>query len=148
MGLDIEAKQSIEDTQNTQITGIKQRLTAVVKCLIDYKAKLIDTTLNTGIPADLNNNTTPLMKQRCDMIKDFMIRKERPSIQDNDLKACLDCIETALTPWDMDMSILCPAFCDKIFDGFNRNADKIHITKEIDLYCPIIDGVPEEVAQE
>lgn len=123
---------------------IKKRLTAVVECLIKYKAKLIDTTLNITTPADLNNNTKPLMKKRCDMIKDFMIRHERPSIQDDDLKGCVDCIETALTPWNMDMSILCPEFCDKIFDGFNRNADKIHIIKEIDLYCPIIDGVPDE----
>lgn len=124
---------------------IRQRLIAVVECLIDYKAILINkNTINITTPADLNNNTMPLIKQRCDMIKDFMIRHERPSIQDDDLKACLDCIELALKPWNPDMSILCPEFCDKIFEGFNLNPDKIQIIKEIDLYCPRIDGVPDE----
>lgn len=145
MGLDVQSTQSPQSPQSP-LTGIKQRLTAVVECLIDYKAKLIDTTLKTGIPADLKNNTMPLMKQRCAIIKEFMIRHERPSIQDEDLNACLECIERALTPWDMDMSILCPAFCDMIFDGFNLNKEKI--LNEIELYCPV-DGVSDdEVSQE
>jgi hypothetical protein len=127
-------------------SDIKKRLTAVVECLIDYKSKLINkNTLNTTIPADLTNNTMPVLKQSCAIIKDFMIRHERPSIQDSDLKACLDCIEIALNPWNPDMSILCPEFCEKIFQGFNLNADKIQIIKEIDLYCPRIDGLPDEI---
>ena len=143
MGLDVQSTQSPQ----SPLTGIKQRLTAVVECLIDYKAKLINTnTINITTPADLTNNTMPLMKQRCAIIKEFMIRHDRPSIQDNDLKACLDCLESALSPWDMDMSILCPEFCDKIFDGFNLNKEKI--LNEIELYCPV-DGVSDdEVSQE
>jgi hypothetical protein len=127
-------------------SDIKKRLTAVVECLIEYKSKLINkNTINITTPADLTTNTMPVLKQSCAIIKDFMIRHERPSIQDADLKACLDCLETALTPWDMDMSILCPEFCEKIFQGFNLNPDKIQIIKEIDLYCPRIDGVPDEI---
>ena len=145
MGLDVQSTQSPQSPQSP-LTGIKQRLTAVVECLIDYKAELIGTTLKTGIPADLKNNTMPLMKQRCAIIKESMIRHERPSIQDKELNECLDCIERALTPWDMDMSILCPAFCDMIFDGFNLNKEKI--LNEIELYCPV-DGVSDdEVSQE
>ena len=127
---------------------IKQSLTAVVECLIDYKEILISkNTLTTRIPADLQNNMRPLLKEHCAIIKDFMIRRERPSIQDADLKACLDCLEKALTPWNPDMSILCPEFCDKIFDGFNLNPKKIQIIKEIDLYCPILDGVSADEPQ-
>ena len=145
MSLEVKAVQGVQGIQRAQDTGIKERLTSVVLCLIEYKAKLINKmTINMTTPADLLNNTMPILKQRCELIKDFIIRHERPSIQDDDFNACLDCLEKALNPWDMDMSILCPEFCDKIFDGFNRNADKIHIIKEIDLYCPRIDGVPDE----
>jgi len=133
------------ERQESQLTGIKERLTAVVACLIDYKAKLINkNTINTTTPADLNNNIIPLLNQSCKIIKDFMIRHERPLTQDPDLNACLDCLEKALSPWDMDMSILCPEFCDKIFEGFNLNKEKI--LDEIDLYCPL-DGVPDDEPQ-
>ena len=124
---------------------IKKRLTDVVSCLIDYKAKLINkNTINITTPADLTNNTMPLLKERCAIIKDFIIRRDRPQTNDSDLNACLDCLTEALNPWNPDMSILCPEFCDKIFQGFNLNPDKIQIIKEIDLYCPIIDGVPDQ----
>jgi hypothetical protein len=124
---------------------IRQRLTAVVSCLIDYKATLINkNTINITTPADLINNTMPLLKERCGTIKDFIIRRDRPQMNDSDLNVCLDCLEKALSPWDMDLSILCPEFCDKIFQGFNLNPDKIQIIKEIDLYCPRIDGVPDQ----
>lgn len=129
-----------------QDTGIKQRLTAVVECLIDYKANLINKmTINITTPADLMNNTMPLLKQRCGIIKDFMIRRERPSNEDSEMKACLDCLENALNPWDMDMSILCPDFCEKIFEGFNLNKEKV--LAEIELYCPVIDGVSDDEPQ-
>lgn len=124
---------------------IRQRLTAVVQCLIDYKAILINkNTLNITVPADLQNNTRPLLTQSCNIIKDFMIRHERPSEEDAELKACLDCLDKALSPWNPDMSILCPEFCDKIFDGFNLNKEKI--LNEIDLYCPV-DGVSADEPQ-
>ena len=123
---------------------IKQRLTAVVECLIDYKGLLIDkNTINITTPSDLKN-IIPVFKEKCNIIKDFMLRHERPLTQDSALNACLDCIERALTPWDMDMSILCPEFCEKVFEGFNQNEDKIRIIKEIEFYCPVIDGVPDE----
>jgi hypothetical protein len=34
-----------------------------------------------------------------------------------------------------------------VFEGFNQNPDKIQIIKEIDFYCPIIDGVPDDEPQ-
>jgi hypothetical protein len=124
------------ESPESPLTGIKPRLTAVVACLIDYKAILINkNTINITTPADLTNNTMPLLKQRCGIIKDFIIRRERHASEDSDLNACLDCLENALTPWDMDLSILCPEFCDKIFEGFNLSKEKI--LDEIDLYCPV-----------
>ena len=135
-------------TLDTKATGIKERLTAVVLCLMEYKAKIINKmTINITTPADLLNDTMPLLSKRCELIKEFMLRHERPLSEDNDFNDCLDCLEKALTPWDMDMSILCPEFCERIFEGFNQNPDKIEIIKDIDFYCPIVDGVPDDEPQ-
>lgn len=127
------------------LTGIKPRLTDIVNCLIEYKQKFINrSTLKSGDPADLNN-IVPLLKERCNIIKAFMtpprIRPPRLNSEDaDDFEDCLDCLTIALKPWDSDLSILCPEFCDKIFEGFNQNSKKI--LDEIDLYCPV-DGSDE-----
>ena len=140
MGLDVQSTQSTQSTQSP-LTGINKRLTDVVSCIIDYKSKLISrNTINITTPADLTNNIMPLLKERCAIIKEFMLRRERPQSNDSELNACLDCLEKALTPWDMDLSILCPEFCDKIFEDFNLNKEKI--IDQIELYCPV-DGVSD-----
>lgn len=138
--------QNTQTSQNT-VTGIKSRLTLIVNCLIDYKKKFITkTTLRTPVSADLNNVIRDL-KERCNRIKAFMIppRIRPPRSNDEDFEACLDCLAEALKPWDSDLSILCPEFCDKIFEDFNHNSQKI--LDEIDLYCPV-DGVSDDEASQ
>jgi len=140
MGLGVQA----EDPE------IRQRLTDLVICLFKYKSFVINNdTLYTTTPDDLNKKIMPYLKNKCNIIKAFITppRIRPPISKDNAFEECLDCLEVALKPWNPDMSILCPQFCDKIFDDLNQNSNKI--LDQIELYCPNLDGVSDdEVAQE
>lgn len=128
---------------------VRQRLTDLVKCLFTYKAFVINNdTLYTTTPNDLNEKILPYLKNKCNIIKAFMIppRIRPPRSDDEAFEECLDCLEKVLKPWNPDMSILCPQFCDKIFEDFNQNSNKA--LEQIELYCPKLDGVPEEDSQD
>lgn len=121
-----------------QDPDVMQRLTDLVKCLFIYKASVINNdTLYTTSPNDLNEKIMPYLKSKCNIIKAFMTppRVRPPISNDTAFEECLECLENILKPWNSDMSILCPEFCDKIFDDLNQNPKKI--LDQIDLYCPV-----------
>lgn len=72
-----------------------------------------------------------------------MVSRTKPENPDNLLTDCLDCLEDALTPWDLDLSILGPHVCEMIMVNSELNISNDMISKIIKDYLPPkVDGTP------
>jgi hypothetical protein len=124
------------------------RLRKVLTCLITYKKALIqESTLQSQIPYHLNN-TKELMRAQCAILTDFMRFRQRPVTNNKDLLECLDCLESTLQGFDVDLSIVCPSACESIFmaSEFNTNDDVINTL--IENCTPPLDGAIAEIEEQ
>jgi len=119
---------------------IKERLRSILRCLIDYKKTLMKDTLTSQVPNHINVVKTTLRRQ-CNILTEFMKTREMPDNPDTDLLTCLNCLSPLLTPWDMDLSIVCPDLCKGIFVDSDFNMSDSIIEKIIENYCPTLDDV-------
>jgi hypothetical protein len=123
----------------------RTRATEVLKCLLEYKRTLINkNTLLSQNPSDLENNVKPELNEMCSTLTKFMIYRSRPLYSDDDLQTCMLCLEAALNPWDMDLSILAPKWCEMIFKSTEFNLSDDIITEIINISIPPVDGQDEE----
>ena len=126
---------------------IRQRLRSVLLCLIQYKKIFIQKyTLSTQDPNALNTVKT-VMRRQCGILIEFMKTRNLPNNPDADLSQCLDCLKVALEPWDMDLSVLCPNFCEMIFINSEFNLSENIIDDILENYCPTLDEPQVENTQ-
>lgn len=123
--------------------NLEGRLRNILSCLIKYKKELINAyTLRSQSPSILNNLSNEL-RNRCKIITEYMVSRNKPENPDNHLTDCLDCLEDALTPWDLDLSILGPHVCEMIMVNSELNISNDIIQKIIKDYLPPkVDGTP------
>jgi hypothetical protein len=124
---------------------LRTRATKALKCLLEYKRSLINkNTLLSQNPSDLENNVKPELNEMCSTLTNFMIHRSRPLYSDDDLEKCMRCLEEALNPWDMDLSILAPKWCEMIFKSSEFNLSDDIIEEILNISLPPIDGQDEE----
>lgn len=123
--------------------NLETRARAVLTCLLKYKRSFINkATLLSQNPSDLDNNVKPVLNELCSVLTNFMLHRSRPSNSDEELQTCMLCLESALNPWDMDLSILAPRWCEMIFKSSEFNLSD-NIIQEI-----ITNSMPPVEAQD
>jgi len=119
--------------------NIRERLRSVLLCLIHYKKAFIQKyTLATQDPNSLNSVKTA-MRRQCGILTDFMKTRNLPNNPDAEISECINCLNTILTPWNMDLSVLCPHFCEIIFINSEFNLSENIIENILENYCPTLD---------
>ena len=110
----------------------QETIDAIVKILSDYKMKVInDGTLKTQSPSELRN-TSAILRQKSRAIKDYILRRTEPPLDDAELSACIKALEPYLNPWNSDISVIAKYWCDKLFETDNlSNAQHMqdHLTR-------------------
>jgi hypothetical protein len=97
---------------------LETRFRAILKCLLECKKAIVNKyTLQTQNPSDLEDNVKPVLNEICSDLTNFMVDRTRPLNSDEYVQSCISCLEKALNPWDMDLSILAPRWCEMIFKG-------------------------------
>lgn len=110
---------------------------------MNYKKTITKDTLNSQNPNYINTVTTTLRRQS-NILSHFMKTRQMPNNPDTELSTCLDCLSPLLTPWDMDLSVLCPQLCNAIFIDSEFNQSDNLINTMVEQYCPSIDGLPSD----
>jgi len=124
--------------------NLEGRLKNILTCLIKYKKELINEyTLTSQEPSTLNRLSL-FLRNRCATLTQYMVSRVKPENPDEYLGNCLDCLEKALTPWDLDLSILAPHVCEMILVNSELNISDDMIQKIIQTYLPDpeVDGTP------
>ena len=123
----------------------RTRATKVLKCLLEYKRIFINkNTLLSQNPADLENTVKPELNRICLTLTNYMMHRSRPLYSDDDLEKCMLFLDGALNPWDMDLSILGPKWCEMIFKSSEFNLSDDIIPEIINISIPPVDGQDEE----
>ena len=110
---------------------------------MNYKRQLLKETLNSQVPNHINTVKTNLRGQSI-ILCQFIKSGNRPNNPAPELSTCLDCLSELLTPWNMDLSILCPQLCDAIFIESEFNLSDNIINTMVEQYCPSIDGLSSD----
>ena len=121
----------------------KKRLHDILTCLMNYKKTITKDTLNSQNPNYINTVSAQLRRQS-NILSDFMRTRQEPNNADTELSTCLDCLLPLLTPWDMDLSVLCPQLCNAIFIDSEFNQSDNLINTMVEQYCPSIDGLSSD----
>ena len=124
--------------------NLEERLKNILTCLIQYKKELINAYTLTSQKPSILNSLSPFLRSRCKIITEYMVSRNKPENPDNLLTDCLDCLEEALTPWNLDLSILGPHLCEMVLINSELNISKDMIQKIIQTYLPDpeVDGTP------
>ena len=121
--------------------NLEERLRNILSCLIKYKKELINAYTLTSQKPSILNSLSPFLRSRCKIITEYMVSRNKPENPDKLLTNCLDCLEDALTPWDLDLSILGPHVCEMILVNSELNISNDMIPKIIKDYLPLeVDG--------
>ena len=121
----------------------KKRLHDILTCLMNYKKTITSNTLNSQNPNYINTVTTTLRRQSS-ILTNFMKFGNMPNNPDTELSECIKCLSPLLTPWDMDLSVLCPQLCNAIFIDSEFNQSDNLINTMVEQYCPSIDGLSSD----
>ena len=116
--------------------NLEERLRNILSCLIKYKKELINAYTLTSQKPSILNSLSPFLRSRCKIITEYMVSRTKPENSDNHLTQCLDCLEDALTPWDLDLSILGPHVCEMIMVNSELNISNDMVQKIIKEYLP------------
>ena len=76
-----------------------------------------------------------------------MLYRSRPLNSDEELQTCMLCLESALNPWDMDLSILAPRWCEMIFKSSEFNLSDSIIQEIITNSMPPVEAQDGEHLQ-
>ena len=125
-------------------TNLEGRLRNILTCLIQYNRALINAYTLTSQKPSILNQLSPFLRNRCATLTQYMVSRVKPENPDKDLGKCLDCLEDALTPWDLDLSILAPHVCEMILVNSELNISDDMVQKIIEEYLPDpeVDGTP------
>jgi hypothetical protein len=124
--------------------NLEERLRDILSCLIQYKRVLINAYTLTSQSPSILNNLSHFLRNRCATLTQYMVSRIKPENPDKDLSKCIDCLEKALDPWDLDLSILAPHLCEMILVNSELNISDEMISKIIKEYLPDpeVDGTP------
>ena len=130
------------------MSDIESRLRNILECIITYKKQLVNTYTLTSQKPSILNQLSPLLRNKCVLLTQFMLNPTQPISEDTDihLSECLQCLKIALNPWNSDISILAPHLCEMVLVNSEMNISDSMITKIIKTYLPDpeVDGVPND----
>jgi hypothetical protein len=114
---DLESETHTQKQENPQNIEKHRKILTIIG---EYKMKIVEKNTHSSQDPSVLLELVPILQNASDTIVDFVIRGDEPMNQDQDLRICINALQSINKeqPWDSDDRILIKPWCRTIFGDY------------------------------